>query len=133
MDYNSRKLVPYIPPAEYDKVAREFLEQFYPDALKNPMPVPIEEIAKTGLGLDVQYICLSEELDIYGMTIFTDGAVEVYDPDEGLYDTKSFKAKTLFPLMKRKSSRRIILFPWLLNILMLQWMTFVEISVTPKL
>lgn len=36
MDYNSRKLVPYIPPAEYDKVAREFLEQFYPDALKNP-------------------------------------------------------------------------------------------------
>ncbi len=95
MDYNSRKLVPYIPPAEYDKVAREFLEQFYPDALKNPMPVPIEEIAKTGLGLDVQYICLSEELDIYGMTIFTDGAVEVYDPDEGLYDTKSFKAKTV--------------------------------------
>ena len=41
MDYNGRKLVPYIPPAEYDKVAYEFLEQFYPDALKNPMPVPI--------------------------------------------------------------------------------------------
>ena len=35
--------------------------------------------------------------------------------------------------LKRKSSRRIILFPWLLNILMLQWMTSVEISVTPKL
>ena len=86
MDYNSRKLVPYIPPAEYDKVAHEFLEQFYPDALKKPMPVSIEEIAKTGLGLDIQYICLSEELDIYGMTIFTDGVVEVYDPDEGLYD-----------------------------------------------
>ena len=41
MDYNSRKLVPYIPPAEYDNVANEFLERFYPDALKNPMPVPI--------------------------------------------------------------------------------------------
>ena len=80
MDYNGRKLVPYIPPAEYDKVAHEFLEQFYPDALKNPMPVPIEEIAKIGLGLDVKYVCLSEELAIYGMTIFTDGAVEVYDP-----------------------------------------------------
>ena len=37
MDYNGRKLVPYIPPAEYDKVAHEFLEPFYPDALKNPM------------------------------------------------------------------------------------------------
>ncbi len=95
MDYNGRKLVPYIPPAEYDKVAYEFLEQFYPDALKNPMPVPIEEIARTGLGLDVRYVCLSEELDIYGMTIFTDGAVEVYDLDERLYDTRIFKAKTV--------------------------------------
>jgi len=40
------------------------------------MPIPIEEIARTGLGLDVHYVCLSEELDIYGMTIFTDGAEE---------------------------------------------------------
>ena len=95
MDYNGCKLVPYIPPAEYDRVAHKFLEQFCPDALKNPMPVPIEEIAKTGLGLEVRYVCLSEELDIYGMTIFTDGAVEVYDPDAGLYDTKAFKAKTV--------------------------------------
>lgn len=66
MDYNSRKLVPYIPPAEYDNVANGFLERFCPDALKNPMPVPIEDIARNGLGLDVQYICLSEELDMAG-------------------------------------------------------------------
>lgn len=51
MDYNSRKLVPYIPPAEYDNVANGFLERFCPDALKNPMPVPIEDIARNGLGL----------------------------------------------------------------------------------
>lgn len=95
MDYNRRNLVPYIPPADYETVAQEFLEQYYPDALKNPMPVPIEEIAKNGLGLDVQYICLSEELDIYGMTIFTDGIVEVYDPNEGLYEARKYKAKTM--------------------------------------
>ena len=95
MDYNGRKLVPYIPSAEYDKVARDFLELFYPDALKKPMPVPIEKIAKNKLGLDVQYVCLSEELDIYGMTIFTDGVIEVYNPSEELYDTKTFKAKTV--------------------------------------
>ena len=45
--------------------------------------------------MDVRYVCLSEELDIYGMTIFTDGAVEVYDLDERLYDTRIFKAKTV--------------------------------------
>lgn len=95
MDFNSRKMIPYIPPTEYDGVAQEFLEQFYPDALKKPMPVPIEEIAKDVIGLNVLYICLSEELDIYGMTIFTDGKVEIYDPDDGLYDTKFFKARTV--------------------------------------
>lgn len=96
MDYNSRRLVPYIPPQEYDNVAQVFLEEYYSDALKRPMPVPIEEIARDGLGLDLHFdVCLSEELDIYGMTIFTDGVVEVYDPSEGLYDTQLFKAKTV--------------------------------------
>ena len=55
----------------------------------------IEEIAQASLGLNIQYICLSEEMDIYGMTIFTDGGVEIYDPEEGLYSTKIFKAKTV--------------------------------------
>lgn len=106
MGYSDSKLIPYIPSGEYDNIAYEFLEQFYPDALKSPMSVPIEEIAKTGLGLDVQYICLSEELDVYGMTIFTDGIVEVYDPGERLYDVKSFKSKTVLidPVAVKKTN-----------------------------
>lgn len=95
MSYNSRKLIPYIPPSEYDNIACEFLEQYYPDALKKPISIPIEEIAKNALGIDVQYVCLSEEMDIYGMTIFTDGVVEIYDHDEGLYYAKAFNAKTI--------------------------------------
>lgn len=106
MDYSGRRLVPYIPPAEYDKVAQEFLEAYYPQALTNPMPVPIEDIAKNVMGLDVQYVCLSEEQDIYGMTIFTDGAVEIYDPVEGLYDTRVFKSKTVLidPVAVKKTN-----------------------------
>lgn len=95
MDFNSRRLVPYIPPAEYDKVATEFLEKYYPQSLINPMPVPIEEIAINEMGLNVQYVCLSEEQDIYGMTIFTDGVVEIYNSLERLYDTQVFKSKTI--------------------------------------
>ncbi len=95
MDFSGRRFVPYIPPAEYDKVAQEFLEKYCPQALANPMPVPIEDIAKNEMGLDVRYVCLSEEQDIYGMTIFTDGVVEIYDPIEGLYDTQVFKSKTV--------------------------------------
>lgn len=94
-DFNASKLIPYIPREDYDKIATEFLREFYPEALIKPMRVPIEDIARNGLGLDVQYVGLSEELEIYGMTIFTDGFLEIYDPEEMLYETKSFKAKTV--------------------------------------
>lgn len=94
MDYNMNNLIPFIPPTEYDKVAEEFLEEYCPEALKNPMAVPIERIAAE-MGLKVQYVCLSEELDIYGATIFSDGIVDIYDTEEGLYDKKFFKRKTV--------------------------------------
>lgn len=94
MDYNMNNLIPFIPPSEYDRVAEQFLEEYCPEALKHPMSVPIEKIA-ADMGLKVQYVCLSEEADIYGATIFTDGALEIYDPEEGLYDTKVFKRKTV--------------------------------------
>ncbi len=94
-DFNASKLIPYIPREDYDKIATEFLREFYPEALQKPMRVPIEDIAQNGLGLDVQYVGISEELEIYGMTIFTDGFLEIYDPEEMLYETKSFKAKTV--------------------------------------
>lgn len=95
MDYNMSSLIPYIPASEYDKVAEDFWGLYYPEALVKPTPVPIERIAKEGLGLDIQYVCLSEELDIYGMTIFSEGSVDIYDPEEGLYDSKVFKRKTV--------------------------------------
>jgi len=95
IDFSARKMIPYIPPADYDKVATEFLETYYPEALNNPTRVPIEDVARNGMGLDVQYMCITEEMDVYGMTIFSDGVVEIYDPEESLYDTKQFKAKTV--------------------------------------
>lgn len=95
MGYNMETLLPYIPSADYDKVATEFLEEYYPEALYNPQPVPILDIARNKIGLDVQFVCLSEELDLYGMTIFDDGMVEFYVPEEGIYETKVFKKKTV--------------------------------------
>ena len=94
MDYNMHNLIPFIPPAEYDKVAEEFLSEYCPEALSHPMAVPIEKIA-ADMGLKVQYVCLSEDSDIYGATIFSDGMVDVYDKQEGVYDKKLFKRKTV--------------------------------------
>lgn len=94
MDYNMNNLIPFIPPSEYDMVAEQFLEEYFPEALKRPMAIPIEKIA-ADMGLKVQYVCLSEEADIYGATIFTDGAWEIYNSEDGLYETKVFKRKTV--------------------------------------
>lgn len=95
MDFNSETLLPYIPPSEYDNVATDFLERYFPGAISKPQRVPILEVARNDVGLDVQFVCLSEESDIYGITIFEDGNVEIYDPEECLYDTKFFKRKTV--------------------------------------
>lgn len=95
MGYNLNNLLPYIAPAKYDDIATEFLESYFRDALYKPQSVPITDIATNQLGLDIKNICLSEELDTYGMTIFDDGLVEVYDPIEGLYDSVFFKKKTV--------------------------------------
>lgn len=95
MDYNLNSLIPIIPVVDYDKVANDFLEAYCFEALIRPQPVPIQDIAKNKMGLNVQFIPLSEELDIYGMTIFADGLVEIYDPVEGLYDEKLFNKKTI--------------------------------------
>lgn len=94
-DIIARKTIPYIPPADYDKVATEFLNRYFPEALKTPTRVPIEEIAKNGLGLNLREVCITEESDVYGMTIFTDGLVEIYNIEEGVYDSVFCKAKTV--------------------------------------
>ena len=95
MAYNTETLLPYIPSADYDKIATEFLETYFPDALYKPQSIPILDIARNEMGLDVKFICLSEEQDIYGMTIFSDGIVEVYVPKEGIYEEKVVKMKTV--------------------------------------
>ncbi len=94
MNYNLNSLIPFILPSEYDKVAEQFLEEYCPDALKYPMAIPIEKIA-ADLGLNVQYVCITEEADIYGATIFTDGMMEIYNPEYGCYENKMFKRKTV--------------------------------------
>lgn len=106
MDYNSNTLVPIIYATEYDDVATSFLESYFPDALRKPMAVPIMDIAEDEMGLSVKKECLSEELDILGMTVFADGNVDIYDPDEGVYESKFFKRKTIIidPYSYQKSN-----------------------------
>lgn len=90
-------LVPVISKAQFDNVATEFLKQYFPDALKAPMMVPIVEIAKKKLGLKIiaEYR-LSEDFSIYGQICFTSGLATIYDRDEDEYRDIKVRRGTIF-------------------------------------
>ena len=95
MYYDERTLIQIITCEEYDDVATEFLEIYYPDALMVPQCVPILKIAKEKIKLDVQFISITEEHDVYGLTVFQDGFLDIYKSDEEIYESKYFKKKTI--------------------------------------
>lgn len=81
-------LVPIISKEGAELRAEKFLEMYCPQALTNPMVVPLELIAEKDMGLTIDYVNLTEDLSILGMMAFTDGKVEIYkkDTDEYVYE-----------------------------------------------
>lgn len=78
-------LVPVIPKNQFDDEATKFLEKYFPEALKTPMPIPIVRIAKEKMGLTVLTEKLSEDLRTLGQICFTSGLTEIYDEIEDEY------------------------------------------------
>ena len=79
-----RSLVPHMYKSEFDNQAADFLSHYCKEALENPMPVPIENIARDQL-----------HLSILGQTCFTDGLAEIYDPGNDEYREIPVKAGTV--------------------------------------
>ncbi len=80
-----------------DDVAAEFLTEYCPEALDEPMAVPILDIAKKKMGLTVctEYR-LSEDFSIFGQMCFTSGLATIYDKDEDEYRDIKVKRGTMF-------------------------------------
>ena len=74
-DALTKYLVPYIYAKDLDKHAEKFLERYCPQALKEPMPLPIKEIVEQ-MGLTVYHAPLPG--GIFGRTYFNDTNVKVY-------------------------------------------------------
>lgn len=76
----SKSIVPIIYRKDLDKEATAFLEKYYPEALEEPLRVPIEEIAKEKLGLNViQGYRITDDFTIFGQICFSPGTVKIYD------------------------------------------------------
>jgi hypothetical protein len=78
-------LVPRYAKTDFDDVATEFLAQYYPKALENPMPVPIRDVVMKKMGLRIREWHLTEDLSVYGQMCFTSGLVEIYLPETEEY------------------------------------------------
>lgn len=75
----SKNIVPIISKKDLDNVATEFLTKFYPEALEQPMPIPISEIAEN-MGLQIiQGYRISDDFSIFGEIFFSEGIVPVQD------------------------------------------------------
>lgn len=76
----SKSIVPIIYRKDLDKEATAFLEKYYPEALEKPKRVPIEDIAKEKLNLNIiQGYRITDDFSIFGQICFSPGKVKIYD------------------------------------------------------
>lgn len=70
-------LVPIIGNANLDDEATKFLERYCPEALKTPMPVPIEKIVRDEMHLTlINGGKLTDNLGVFGQICFSAGKVK---------------------------------------------------------
>lgn len=76
----TNNLVPIIRSDNYDKEAAKFLEKYCPEALKEPMPLPLDKIIAT-LNLPPIYYSnhLSPDFSVFGKICFSDEEFIAYD------------------------------------------------------
>ncbi len=73
----NNNFVPYYEQKEYDEVASEFLHTYYPELQQNQL-IDIDTLLKR-LGLKLEYTKLSLNNDVFGMIIFEDTELTLYD------------------------------------------------------
>jgi len=76
----SANCVPLIGKEDLDKEAERFLKKFYPDALEKPLPVPIEQIVKEQMKLDViRDARITNDSSVLGEISFVGGKLNLLD------------------------------------------------------
>lgn len=77
-----------------DDYATKFLTKYCKEALITPMPLPLDKIFQD-MGLEIQEVSLSADLDIFGCCLLLDGCVDIYDQKTRQYTPAEFKAGTI--------------------------------------
>ncbi|MEG2013050.1 MAG: hypothetical protein RR063_07570, partial [Anaerovoracaceae bacterium] len=77
-----------------DDYATKFLTKYCKEALVTPMPLPVEKIIEQ-MGLSVQEVSLSNNMDIFGCCLLLDGCVDIFNSKTRQYTSTAFSAGTI--------------------------------------
>ncbi|HGA0357808.1 TPA: XRE family transcriptional regulator [Streptococcus agalactiae] len=77
----SKDWVPYIRKKDFDAIAEKFLRKYYPQALTQPTPVPVEIIVSE-MGLSIHQEKLTIDNSVFGKMVFKDTDVEVIEDEQ---------------------------------------------------
>lgn len=77
----SNDWVPYIRKKDFDDIAENFLRKYYPQALTQPTPIPVETIVSR-MGLTIYQEKLTIDDSVFGKMVFKDTDVEVIEDGE---------------------------------------------------
>jgi hypothetical protein len=89
-------IVPIIGWKHLDEEATEFLKKYCSEALTTPIPVPIEEIVRKRMKLDLIIGGrLTDNLSIFGQICFSAGKVQLYDSLTAEQKTRDVKRGTI--------------------------------------
>ncbi|HGD4539342.1 TPA: XRE family transcriptional regulator [Streptococcus agalactiae] len=77
----SKDWVPYIRKKDFNAIAEKFLRKYYPQALTQPTPVPVETIVSE-MGLSIHQEKLTIDNSVFGKMVFKDTDVEVIEDEQ---------------------------------------------------
>ncbi|HGA0667876.1 TPA: XRE family transcriptional regulator [Streptococcus agalactiae] len=77
----SKDWVLYIRKKDFDAIAEKFLRKYYPQALTQPTPVPVETIVSE-MGLSIHQEKLTIDNSVFGKMVFKDTDVEVIEDEQ---------------------------------------------------
>ncbi len=88
------KLIPYIENDKYEKYATRILKKIYPEALKQPIKIDSEELARR-IGLNVLLRTISADGAVFGQIFFKTSEAELYDKENETFFKEIIRAKTI--------------------------------------
>ena len=75
--------VPVMSAKEMDELAEMLIHDYKHALIKEPQPINYEHFLEVYLGVNLQYLDITADATILGMTAFDDGRVQVYDHELG--------------------------------------------------